>query len=247
MRDLDDYQVQYDDYPFENILLKYRKKKIIEFLNFYKPNKILEIGCGYDPLFTHFNDFDELCIVEPSKKFFENALKKAKMHDTNGKVSVRNTLFENDLDYLRSRKFEFVVLAGLLHEVESPNNMLNSVHKIINNDTVVHINVPNANSLHRIVALHAGKINSVHELSDYNIRFQQSTVFDIKRLERLLLLENFLIIDYGTLFIKPFAHSQMQRLVDNSILDKTMLDGLYKATNSLKDLGCELYANVKVK
>jgi SAM-dependent methyltransferase len=247
MRDLNDYQCQYGDYPFENILLKYRKKKIIEKLNEYKPKRILEIGCGNDPLFLHYNKFDEFCIVEPSTKFFENAVKVAGTHDNKDRIVIRNKFLENDLDFLKDKNFDFVILAGLLHEVESPRIMLESVHRIINEDSILHINVPNAHSLHRIIALHAGLIGNVCDLSDFNKRFQQNTVFHLDQIKLLLEQNGFEVLGNGTIFVKPFTHSQMQKLIDLKILDDVIIEGLYNATKSFPDLGCEIYINAKIK
>jgi len=247
MRDLNDYQCQYGDYSFEDILLRYRKKKIIEILNEYKPKRILEIGCGNDPLFLHYNKFEEFCIVEPSTRFFENAVKVAGTNDNTERIVIRNNFLENDLDFLKDKNFDFVILAGLLHEVESPSIMLESVHRIINEDAILHINVPNAHSLHRLIALHAGLIEDICELSESNKRFQQNTVFQLDQIKHLLVENSFEILDYGTIFIKPFTHSQMQKLVDLEILNDAIMDGLFKATSTLSDLGSEIYLNVKVK
>lgn len=247
MRDLNDYQCQYGDYPFEDTLLKYRKKKIIEILDEYKPKRILEIGCGNDPLFLHYNKFDEFCIVEPSTGFFENAVKVAGTHDKTDRIVIRNKFLENDLDFLKDKNLDFVILAGLLHEVESPSIMLESVHRIINEDSILHINVPNAHSLHRIIALHAGIIENICDLSDFNKRFQQNTVFHPDQIKLLLEENGFQVLDYGTIFVKPFTHSQMQKLIDLKVLDDVVIEGLYNATKSLPDLGCEIYINAQRK
>ena len=246
MRNLNSYQDQYEDYPFEKTLLKYRKKKIIEILSYYKPRRILEIGCGNDPMFLHYNNFDEFCIVEPSTNFFENASRVLKNHDQKHRILLRNEFLENDTDFLKDRDFDFAILAGLLHEVESPNTMLQSVHSILKRDAILHINVPNAHSLHRLIALHAGLIENISELSESNKRFQQNTVFQLDQIKHLLVENSFEILDYGTIFIKPFTHSQMQKLVDLEILNDAIMDGLFNATSTLSDLGSEIYLNVKL-
>lgn len=247
MRDLNDYQDQYSDYPFEEILVKYRKKKIIEILRQYNPSKILEIGCGYDPIVMHYDNFDEFCIVEPTSRFHENASRVLTTHKKKHQILLRKEFLENDTDFLKDRDFDFVILAGLLHEVESPNTMLQSVHSILKKDAILHINVPNAHSLHRLIALHAGLIEDICELSESNKRFQQNTVFQLDQIKHLLVENSFEILDSGTIFIKPFTHSQMQKLVDLEILNDAIMDGLFKATSTLSDLGSEIYLNVKVK
>ena len=74
MRNLDDYQEQYSNYPFERFLVKYRKSKVIAQIKKYPHKKILDVGCGLDPLFKDFKDFDEMIVLEPAQKFFDKAI-----------------------------------------------------------------------------------------------------------------------------------------------------------------------------
>jgi hypothetical protein len=74
MRDLDNYSIKYNEQPFEDIQVSFRKKNIIRVLSKYKHNNILEVGCGLDPLFNSFDDFDKLVIVEPATLFYKNAI-----------------------------------------------------------------------------------------------------------------------------------------------------------------------------
>lgn len=43
----------------------------MELLEKYRHRYILEIGCGMEPLYKYFNDFDELVIVEPALIFLK--------------------------------------------------------------------------------------------------------------------------------------------------------------------------------
>ena len=61
MRDLDDYLIQYDNLPFEDVQVRYRRKRVLELLNELKPSNILEIGCGYKPLFSDYKILKALC------------------------------------------------------------------------------------------------------------------------------------------------------------------------------------------
>jgi hypothetical protein len=53
----------------------------------------------------------------------------------------------------------------------------------------------------------------------------------------------FAVVDRGSYFVKPFTHSQMARLHSNGFLDSSMLDGLFRLTRHLPDLGSEIYVN----
>ena len=60
---------------FENILVKYRRKKVLEILEKYKPSNVLEIGCGYDSIVNYYKTFDSFTVVEPSEKFISEAIR----------------------------------------------------------------------------------------------------------------------------------------------------------------------------
>ena len=51
MRDLDDYLIQYNNLPFEDIQILYRRKRVLEILNEINPKHVLEIGCGFSIIF----------------------------------------------------------------------------------------------------------------------------------------------------------------------------------------------------
>lgn len=51
MRDIDKYTQEYSKAGFEKYQVAYRRRKLLEIINKYLPQRILEIGCGMEPLF----------------------------------------------------------------------------------------------------------------------------------------------------------------------------------------------------
>lgn len=148
----------------------------------------------------------------------------------------------------RSLEFsDYIVASGLLHEVEDPSLLLQSVRKLCTDKTTVHINVPNMNSFHRILAEKAGLINERHDKSDRNVLFQQHTNFDITTLEDIVTENGFEVVESGSYFIKPFTHEQMGRMLTGNIISEQVLDGLYEMTTFMPDLGSEIYVQCKLK
>jgi len=45
MRDINDYTKNYNIASFEDYKVIYRRKKVLEIMQKYKPKRILEIGC----------------------------------------------------------------------------------------------------------------------------------------------------------------------------------------------------------
>lgn len=220
---------------------------MLEQIRKYRHRQILEISCGTRPLFKDFTDFEKLVIVEPSKVFFENAAESLKDYpDFGSKVAFINDYFENAVEKLNTYYFDFVILSNVLQEIEDVSMFLKGLHKICQENTVVHIVVPNAKSFHRLLAFEMGIIDSIYQLSDRNILLQQQTVFDLKSLSELLTKNGFSIAETGSTFIKPFTHQQMQDMLGNQIINDQTLDGLYKMVQYMPEYGSELFVDCKI-
>ena len=243
-RNLKDYETKYEKQPFEEFQVLYRRKKIKEFLQSYKHDCLLEIGCGLNPIFNDVDSFKELYIVEPAGLFYNNALQKSKALAKKDSISIFNELLENCVEKLSSERFDFILLSSLLHEVPEPKNLLKQVYKLCSQDSILHINVPNAKSFHRLLAVEMGLIKNEHQKSENNIMLQQQTIFDIETLAELTEQCGFKIVERGSYFLKPFAHSQMAEMFKLGLITIQMLDGFYNMVKYMPDLGSEIYVNV---
>jgi len=230
MRDIDKYKEGFLKLDFERIQEKYRKKKVIEILNKYKPKKILEIGCGVDSIGNYYNC--DLIVVEPCVDFAKK-VKNAK---------VIKDFFEN-VEF--NEEFDFIVVSALLHEIEDVDRFLKKLKKVAKK-AIIHINVPNAKSFHKLLGVKIGKLNSIYDKTETHSILQQNMVFDMDRLVSLLQNYGFEIIEKGGYFVKPFSHNQMQKMLECGIIDKRVLDGLYEL-KELEEFSSEIFVNVRVK
>ncbi len=176
------------------------KKKVLEIVNANPHKSILEIGCGMDPLFNYIDDFDNYVFFEPGKYFYENAKKMANgdkriLGYCDGFVADSRTV---------GIHFDIIICSSLLHELKNPSFMVKDIALISDDSTMVHINVPNANSFHRLLAKKMGLISDVHTFSDQNIKFQQNNVFDKDSLEKLVKKEGLEIVAGGGVLCKTF-------------------------------------------
>jgi 2-polyprenyl-3-methyl-5-hydroxy-6-metoxy-1,4-benzoquinol methylase len=247
MRDITAYAKNYIEQPFEEVLVHYRKKKILELINKYEHKRILEIGCGLDPFFNCFRDFEKLVILEPSTYFYENA-KTILLNDKRliPKVNIINNYLENCINELAEFNFDFILVSGLLHEIKNVSSFLKNLRLILTENTTIHVNVPNANSFHRILALEMGLINSVFKMSETNLRLEQQIVFDSHSLSELIIEHGYKIINSGSYFIKPFTHKQMAELKVSQIIDEKLLDGLFNMAKYMPELGAEIFIEFKI-
>lgn len=251
MRNIDDYEKKYLKSNFERKQEYFRRIKVKECIDTYckcdnndKIYHILEIGCGVKPLFVDYDKKFMFYETEPAEQLYQNANKMAK--------ECRNAIcfkgfFENYVYELKKYTFDMIICSGLLHEVEDPYKMVKSIKSLCQKNTVVHFNVPNAMSFHRLLAKEMGIIKDLYEFSERNIDLQQNSVFDKVKLERLISKADFQIVDSGSYFVKPFTHAQMQKCIEEQIIDEKVLEGLYKICNSyLYDFGSEIYVNAKI-
>jgi len=91
-----------------------------------------------------------------------------------------------------------------------------------------------------------GMIKSVFEMSTNNLHFQVQRVFDMASLSEIIIKHGFEIINAGTYFLKPFTHKQMYELIENKIIDDKILDGLYKMTKYIPNMGSEIFIEFKI-
>ena len=245
MRDIDEYSNKYTEEPFESTMVKIRKKVVIEQCDKYKHDNILEIGCGMMPYFLDYKDYKKMVIVEPSSKFADNAEAIAAKEGRD--VIVLQDFFESAVDKIKELniEFDYIILSSVLHELDDPHIMLEQIKQVCGDNTVVHINVPNANSLHRLIAIELGMIKDVHEQSAQMQKMQRRRTYDKDMLADEMTKAGFQIIDQNSYFVKPFTHAQMQKCMDNGIINDDILLGLEKVVKYMPDLGAGIYVNVK--
>lgn len=245
MRDIESYQKEYDKLPFEAYQVEYRRKKVKELLLQNHHKTVLEIGCGMKPLFFDTKGVEKWVIVEPNKVFFENAKR-----FSNETIVCINKFFEEAVEDIKKLniEFDYVILSCLLHEVPEPQRLLRAIYEICSVNTVVHINVPNALSVHRLIAVEAGFIDNVYETSQtQKIMQQREQVYDLNSLKKECELAGFEVIEGASFFIKPFTHSQMQACIDKEIFNTRVLDGFYNLVKYMPEYGSEIYVQAKIK
>jgi SAM-dependent methyltransferase len=246
IRDLIDYQSHYANQPYERHQVYFRKMKLKEILNKYAHSSILEVGCGLESIFLDIDDFNKITVVEPADLFFEKALLD-KESKSDKDISIIKGYLEESTDKLRNNTFDFILISSLLHEIPNVDLFLNSIYNLANENTIIHVNVPNADSFHRVLAVEMGLIQSQFEKSLNNIEFQQNVIFNMSKLKMVFDKAGFEILEEGSYSVKLFRHIEMQNLIDSGFIDLKFLEGLYKMEKYMPGLGSEIYINAKLK
>lgn len=237
------YEVAYSSSDFEEIQARYRKKILLTLLQEIQPKSLLEVGCGWDTIANHWQAFDQCTIIEPGEKFAENA--RTSSSAVSG-VTVIEQFLEEANSELSGKKFDVILLSGLLHEVPDPLSMLKQIKGYCHSKTVVHINVPNATSMHRLLALEMGIISDVFEPSALQQHLRQPRIFDIEQLKYMGIEAGFQVNQTGSYFIKPFTHQQMTVFLNQGLLTTAMLDGFWGLSKHFPNAGSEIYVNLSL-
>lgn len=242
MRDIEKYFNDYVNMPFEDIQSRIRIKNIMEKIERYNPKSILEVGCGTDSIVKYYNEYKEVIIVEPSRSFVEilkNELRKGE------NIKIINNYIEDCKDYLKKYEYDFVIVSSLLHELEDPEKVIRVIYDIISEKTIVYANVPNANSLHRIIGKEMGVISNEYELSENNLKLQQKRVFDVQALQEIFVKNKYDIAESGSFFLKPFTHAQMHRILSGEIFPEKVIGALYNIAKIFPWYGSEIFVVCK--
>lgn len=238
MRDINIYTEEYLKKSFEDYQVKYRKKNILEIFNNINPTSVLEIGCGQEPLFLDIDmkDINLYTVVEPSEAFCNHA---KEVCPNNTKIQIINDFFENT-ENTYNKKYDLIICSSLLHELSQPERIINHAKLFMNNNSIFYVNVPNAKSFHRLLAVEMGLIRNEHEMSERNIRLQQNKVYDIEKLTSLLVENGLSVYDRGSYFVKLFDHKHMEWFVDE--MGEKALDGLDNMIKYMPEMGSEIFA-----
>ncbi len=246
-RNIEDYAQKYlsdASMQFEGVMVEMRRKKVLEVLNQHRPKTVLEIGCGTKSLFDFYTHFQQFVVVEPSLDFFK-MVQQSPFYQPE-KIVLINDFLENQLEHLKSYSFDCIVLSSLLHEVLQPLAFLKELHSLCTPKTLVHVNVPNNQSLHLLWAVEAGLLPQMGALTPTAQKMQQFQTFNLESLKNILLEAGFNPIEGGSYFLKPFNHSKMQRLWEEEFITSELLNALYTLARHFPQNGAEIYYNATI-
>lgn len=239
-RDLTAYQASYRASAFELVQASFRKRLLLGLLERLRPRAILEVGCGLDTLANHWREADSFVVVEPGADFAAEARRST---DGRPDVEVIEAFLQDAA--LGDRRFDLILLSGLLTELPDCGPVMAATHALCGPGTVVHVNVANARSFHRLLAVEMGLIDDISALSDLQRTLQQYRIFTQESLRAVVEQHGFEVIEEGDYFVKPFAHAQMQALRESGLLSDAMLEGLWGMARHMPGLGSEIYVNAR--
>tara|TARA_R110002073_G_scaffold288725_3_gene453530 strand:+ start:689 stop:1399 length:711 start_codon:yes stop_codon:yes gene_type:complete len=208
---------------FDKKLIEYRFRTLEPYLT---GKSCLELGPGSGYMTSMLSDsFPTLTVVEGSQQLLDE------LPDI---PNVRKvcSLFE---DFEPDEKFDSVVLEHVLEHVDEPLELLSRAKLWLKESGRLFVGVPNANSLHRLVAEEMGLLSSKFDLNERDINFGHRRVYDLKSLSESINAVGLKIVKTEGVFLKPLSNGQI-----NEHWSVEMWDGFYRVGRHYPELCAEL-------
>lgn len=233
------------DRGFEEVMVRYRQRLLLDRIALHQPRMVVEIGCGADLLYAAWvargGTCDRWIIVEPGDQFAAIA-RQAELPD----LHVVNEYAEHAVASVRAlapSPIDMVICSSVLHEVQSPPDLLAAILDLMSAETLLHVNVPNAQSFHRRLARSMGLIADTRTMSERNQRFFHHRVYDLPTLRHELTAAGLHVVDAGGHFVKPFTHDQMTQIAPT--VGGPVLDGLFQLGREIPELASEIFVEAR--
>ena len=181
---------------------------------FFKGDTALELGpaTGYMTKLL-VEEFKALHILEGS----ESLLNEIPDYPN---VTKYHSLFE---EFDTTQKYDTIIMSHVLEHIENPAFLLNKIYNWIADDGIFLVSVPNAKSIHRLVAVEMGMLTSEYMLNSRDHELGHFRVYDMDSLSKQMGEAGFKIIDKGGVFLKPLSNGQIEKSWTPDIIE-----GFYK-------------------
>jgi trans-aconitate methyltransferase len=181
---------------------------------------VLELGCATGLMTVQLAQVaGELVAVDRSASYLERLRVR--------RLPGATAILADVETYEPAGRFDHVVAANLLHELGDPGALLARARGWLSPGGRIHVTLPNPRSLHRLVALEMGLIESLDQLSARGARFGTRRALDADALVELARGAGLRVRERGGILLKPLPNAQM------ASLDPAVLDGFERAARHL--------------
>jgi SAM-dependent methyltransferase len=241
-RDLEEYLESYLELPFERVTEQFRKREVIRTLENLDTKYLVEIGCGLDSIFNHLKIHVSGVIIEPIRELLDE---QKNINSNIIKICSRLESLESKLN----EEADTVLISSLLHEIDEPEELLNSAIALLKTRGKIVCVVPNGYSLHRLVGWKKGIIESPDSrTATQDLMQQKQKPFTPDSLNHLFQHVHLEVSECRTFMPKLLSHDQMQNLLDNKIIDYKFIEQLNDLSDLLEPVGSEiLIIGTKIK
>ena len=194
---------------------------------FFKGDIALELGpaSGYMTELL-VNEFKTLHLVEGS----ESLLNEIPNYQN---IIKYHSLFE---DFETPQKYDSIIMSHVLEHIENPFLILKKIYNWLEDDGIFLVSVPNAKSIHRLVAVQMGMLANEYELNARDHELGHYRVYDMDVLSTHMVDAGFKVIDKGGVFLKPLSNAQIE-----NTWTPEMIEGFYKVGKYFQENCSDLF------
>ena len=208
---------------FDKKLIHYRYRTIKKYL---KGSHGLELGSAEGEMTKYLiDDFEQLTSVDGSKELLD------KISDYNNHVKV-HSLFE---EYNPERLFDTIIMEHILEHVDNPVSILKMAKKWLEDDGMIIVGVPNANSIHRLAAVKMGLLSSQYELNERDIQLGHQRVYSVEHIVSDIAEAGLKVLEKTGVYFKPLSNGQ----IEQNWTDE-MQEGFYQLGKDFPDNAAEI-------
>jgi SAM-dependent methyltransferase len=138
-------------------------------------------------------------------------------------------------DYPGGAAFDQVLAINLLHEIPDLDPLMRHVATLVKPDGLLHVALPNPASLHRLVALEAGLIGNLCEVSERGQKFSTLRLFPAAEFIERASGWGFACLEQSSVLVKPLPNAEMARMPD------AIIEAFDAVTATLPHLGSMNY------
>jgi SAM-dependent methyltransferase len=194
--------------------------------------KVLEVGVGHADITNWLSEEENFIItsIDGSKDVLEHAKEKMEYPE---RVSFVHTYFE---DFESNELFDDILITNSLEHVDDPVKVLAHMKKFLKPNGKIHITVPNAMSIHRILGKEMGMLEHEWSLNEHDIKVGHQRVYTFNLLEKHVAASGLKVVAQDGIILKPLSNVQINELMSDKVIE-----GFFKVGRRLPELAAEIY------
>ncbi len=189
----------------------------------------LELGSDESPTTSILARWSErLTVVDKEDKFVGKVLKDELLSD------IRFVLSRWE-DYSTYERYSDIILTDSLEHVEDPVKVLSLAKSWLSEDGRIHIIVPNARSIHRLLGVEMGLLETPYSLNRNDIESGHVRVYDMNLLQAQIKSSGLIPVALEGVQFKPLTDGQL------ATFPREFMDALNNLSHLFSDNCAELY------
>jgi SAM-dependent methyltransferase len=192
--------------------LKRYVDRIAEFVRANDVRSMLSLGIGHQVVSSRLlsllgtGALKRYTVIEGSEEILDGFRNQTPKVD--GLTLVQDYFERFDTD----ERFDAIEMGFVLEHVENPGLIVERFSKFLSPGGRLFVAVPNARSLHRLIGHHAGLLEDVYQLSEYDRQLGHRRYFDLRSVTSLIETAGLDVVRQQGLMLKPITADQMSAL-----------------------------------